>query len=266
MALSLCRDGRESSLGRRRIRCGRGLGDSIYLHCVSRILALRGESLEVCTNYPGLFKTLPVSTAPFSRESIDIHAVYTARKKELTSQFQDCCISAGITGPYDMKMEWKAKELIHLEPPVVLVALPRAPMDRDDGFGNDLLPDCFRIQQIINNLDASFVLVGNGEPLYEFSGIDLDLSNNTSITELIDLASTCDGMIGYTSFFVPLAEALNKPGFFVFSSKGLRSKHEFIRQLTPKKLYHKKNLFVMDDCYTIEIEGKASEFYKQIKD
>lgn len=247
-----------------RIRCGSGLGDSIYLHCVSRILALRGESLEVCTDYPELFKSLPVKTSPFTRENIDTCSVYTTRKREITSQFQDCCITAGIHGPVDMRMKWDRKELISSSKPIILVALPRAPMDRDDGFGGDLLPDYFRVQQIINNLDAYFVLAGKGEPLYDLKGVDLDLSNKTTVIELMDLASGCDGLIGFPSFFIPMAEAFNKPGFFVWSRKGLRSKHEFVRQVTPKKLLHKNNLWITDDCYTSEIEEKSIEFYKQV--
>lgn len=240
------------------IRCGRGLGDSIYLQSIARHLAERGEQLVALTDYPDLFRPLEgrVGVAPFTRLNVDIVAHYVTRKGFPGSdQFEDACRAAGIRGPVELTLGWQPRnhELIRRVRasgrPVVCVQLPRAPMGRTDGFGKELLPNCSVLQHLITQLrtEAFIVQVGSGEPLHRFEGIDLDLAGQTSVADLLDVVSASDGCLGYVSFIVPLAEALQKPALLVWSHKGLRAPQRFIRQITPQKVLHRKSsLHVVD--------------------
>lgn len=204
------------------IRGGMGLGDALYVQAVARhIIRTRGERLKVCTAWPDVFRPLgdSVQIAPFTRVGIDYLAHYSVRKGMPTKQFEDMCIQAGIREPVELKLDWPApqnsrlvRELKSQPLPVVLVQLPRAPMGRKDGFGRELLPNCSVIQTVIEALRgrALLVQVGAGEALYRFRGIDLDLANRTTISELLDVAAASDRVLGYCSFAVPLAECLDK--------------------------------------------------------
>ena len=233
------------------IRCGRGLGDSLYLQSVVRHLLANGhESLRVKSDYPDVF--LPhgkrVVVAPFDR-IVDITAHYSARKGvQGTTQFQDCCIAAGIRGDVEMRLDWRvmnwrlADKVREAGKPVLLVQMPRPPMGRTDGFGASLLPDCSAIQRVINEASKTHTVVqiGAGKNLYEFDGINFDLANKTTVSEAIDVASVADRFLGYCSFMVPLAESFGKPALFVWSQRGLRDPQLFVRRITPQKVLHRK--------------------------
>jgi hypothetical protein len=195
---------------------------------------------------------LNVTVHPFTRQA-DINAHYTLRKwRTDTDQFEDCCIQAGIKEPVDFRIDWKASAPFMQDrtKPVVLVLIPRMPMDRADGFARELLPRREAYQSAVDGLKglATLVMVGSGKPLYELDGIDVDLTNRTSVAELLDIASQADGFLGYCSFFVPLAESFNKTGLFVWARAGLKSRTPYIRQITPTKILHRdSSLYVIDD-------------------
>lgn len=258
---------------RRSIRCGSGLGDSLYLQGAVRHLVARGAALEVCTDWPDVFRPLAgqVLVSPFRRE-VDIRAHYAPRKRiPGTDQFQDVCIMAGIRGPVDFRLDWQPQNLALIERirgdgrwPVVLVLLPRTPMDRKDGFGDALLPARGAMQASIDALRgrARLVQVGRGDARYQLAGIDLDLANSTGVADLIDAAWSADGFLGYVSFFVPLAESLRKPALFVWSRRGLDSPTDFIAQITPRKILHRAtSRHVIDDCGADEIARAVGEFH-----
>lgn len=243
---------RSASIGGvKSIRAGKGLGDSLYLQAVARHLVQKGQRLSVCSNWPEVFKRLDVKVEPFRRNA-DINAHYTLRKAQSTNQFQDCCIQAGIREPVDFRIDWpKGPSLLDgLRGPVVCVLLYRLPMDRADGFAADLLPDFGQMQRMIDALKgrATVVQIGSGKPLREYSGIDLDLANKTSVSQLLDLSVKADAFLGYCSFLVPLAESFDKPAMFLWSRKGLKSRTPYIRQITPKKILSKgTSLYALDD-------------------
>jgi hypothetical protein len=252
------------------IRCGRGLGDSIYLQSVVRHLIEKyGQALEVRSDWPDVFSPLGkmAKVKPFSRTGVDILAHYASRKcRTDTTQFRDCCVNAGIKEQVELRLDWPephSELVVHLKSfgkPVVLVQLPRSPMGRTDGFGAEILPDCRVIQRIIDQIKGRclIVQVGAGECLYKFKGIDVNLANKTTVKELLDVASICDGVLGYCSFILAAAESLNKPCLMVWSRKGLESKDLYIRQITPQKIIeHKTTKFIIDDEQDIE---DAAEF------
>lgn len=245
-----------------------GLGDSLYLQSVARHLVRQGHRLEVCSKWPDVFRPLGdrVRVVPFRRDRIDRLAHYSMRKDKPTDQFVDCCIQAGIVEPVDLRLDWVPVNMGLIErvrshgKPVVLVQLPREPMDRKDGYGSELLPDCRVIQKAIDALRgrALIVQVGSGAPLYRFEGIDIDFAGMTSVSDLIDLAYACDAMLGYVSFFVPLAESFGKPALFVWSRRGLSSRTDYIRTITPQKILHRaSSRHVFDDCSAEAVEAAA---------
>jgi hypothetical protein len=249
----------------KRIRSGRGLGDALYLQAVTRHLVAKGQKLIVCCDWPEVFKPLKGSVViePFTRNGINILAHYSMRKifKD-TTQFRDCCLQAGITEKVELKLDWKPSSRL-TDNPYLVVQLPRQPMNRPDGFGMELLPDCNVIQDLINHLKDRFTIVqvGAGRALYQFKGVDIDLANKTSVSELLDVVHGSAGVIGYCSFIVPLAESFDKPGLFVWSRRGLNAKHEYIKTITPRKILEKPtDRYLIDDCSDAEILEAAASF------
>lgn len=248
------------------IRCGRGLGDALYLQGVVRhLVEEEGANLHVLTDWPEVFKPLEgrVQIMPFTRNNVDIIAHYTLRKHyKSTTQFKDCCVQAGITKNIDFRLDWKPtkKHIINTikaqagDRKILLVEMVREPMNRADGFAMELLPKFEVMQATLDRLKEHYftVLVGKGKSKYEYTGIDLDLRDKTDTEDLINAASIADALFGYCSFFVPLAESLDKKAMFVWSKKGLNSMEQFIRTITPQKILHKKSSHHIVDNWTEE--------------
>lgn len=255
------------------IRAGSGLGDSLYLQSIVRHLVEEGYHVEACTDWPDLFRPLRdrITVSPFRRHPADRIAHYVQGKNNpRTTQFEDMCIRAEVPRNIDLRLDWTIvnevlARKIGKEKPVVAVQLPRRPMDRKDGFGAELLPNCAVLQAAIDIIKphARIVQIGSGDAIHHFSGIDIDMSNRTSVSDLIDIASVVDGFLGYVSFFVPLAESLGKPALFVWSRRGLQSTTEFISAITPKKILHAvSSRAVVDDE---ELAGAVHEFLDAIR-
>lgn len=208
-----------------------------------------GLRMRVKSDYPDVFRPLGdrVVVEPFDRRA-DITAHYVVRKSiTTTTQFEDCCIRAGIDEPAELRLDWNVTnqglhaKLREAGRPVLVVQMPRAPMGRVDGFGKTLLPDCRALQQLIDERrDTHHVVqIGAGQPLHRLRGLHLDMANKTTVAELIDIVHAADECLGYPSFLVPLAESLDKPALFVWSARGLCDGQQFIRSITPQKLLHK---------------------------
>lgn len=228
----------------REIRAGSGLGDSIYLQSIVRHLLNRGEEVVPRSNYPDIFKCLNVPVVPMRKHPECMVAHYTLRKGVSgTSQFTDMCIRAGISEEVDLRLDWSQTEHLFNGLPIA-VMLPRNPMGRRDGFGRELNPDYRIIDRLISDHkdECFFIQVGKGTALYKYSSINLDLSNQTSIQQLLDISASVSGFVGICSFMIPLAESLNKPYFALWSEKGLRSKTSYINTITPRKIIHKSEL------------------------
>lgn len=262
-----------------RLRGASGLGDSIYVQSIARYFVQEGHPVEVCSDWPDVFRTLPadrVSISRFRREHIDRLATYAMRRNDATTdQFQDCCIQARVPAQISLRLDWEivnhglvAKLRKHAGGrPIIFVQLPRSPMGRTDGYGAELLPDCTKIQQIIDRIGsrACFVQVGKGEPLYKFTGIDFNVANQTGLTDAIDIASVSDGFLGYVSFIVPLAEALNKPLLAVWSRRGVESAVQVIKNITPSKIFHHStSRHVFDDAGADGLNEAADAFCRKI--
>jgi hypothetical protein len=253
------------------MRGGSGLGDSLYLQSVARHFVRKGRDVEVHSNWPDVFRPLAdrVTVEPFSRVEVDRISHYTQGKNNRhTSQWQDCCHRAGIGLDTELRLDWTAADAALVRKvrqggrPVIAVLIPRQPMDRHDGFGRELLPDCGIIQRVIDHVGAraKFVQVGKGDALHQFGGIDLDLKNATTVSGMIDAVNAADAVLGYVSFLVPLAESLGKPGLMVWSRRGLASEIDYVRTITPQKIIHRRDLLdaVFDDAPPQELQ-KATD-------
>jgi hypothetical protein len=259
----------------RTIRGGKGIGDALYVQAVARHLVQK-ERLRVATCWPDVFLPLGdrVECVPFTKAGIDILAHYSRRKNRPgTDQFVDVCLEAGIKEAIPLVLDWQINDrdltagLLAHRKPIVLVQLPRAPMGRTDGFGMELLPDCRAIQRAIDRLHgkALLVQVGAGTPLHRFRGIDIDLAGKTSVRQLIDVAAVSNGMLGYVSFLLPLAESLGKRALLVWSRRGLKAGHVYLRQITPTKVIHRKDLVrAVLDGPGDDVEGAADAFLRQV--
>lgn len=166
----------------KRIRGGMGIGDAIYIQSIARHLVDQGEHLEICTSWPEVFTPIAdrVQFAPFSRQNITYLAHYTQGKPhQNTTQFADMCRSCGIAVDIPLRLEWRPinQEIVrqYAGKKILIVQMPRAPMNRTDGFGYEILPDCRVIDDIIAQVkDQYFVIqVGKGEPIYRFKHLDL---------------------------------------------------------------------------------------------
>jgi hypothetical protein len=259
------------------IRCGAGLGDAIYLQSVARHLVERGHKVEACCDWPDVFLPLggKVTVSPFRRKPIDRLAHYSQRRAIAgTTQFEDCCIQAGIREAVDLRLDWQPVNVDLLsrlrasDKPVIVVQMPRAPFGRTDGYGMEFLPNCRRIQDAIERLcgRAFLVQIGNGERQFRFDGIDLDLADRTSVSDVIDVGYAADGFLGYCSFIVPLAESFSKPALLVWSRKGLNSRHDVVRTMKPTKILHRpSSRWVMDDCSDDELTGAVNALCDAIR-
>lgn len=258
------------------VRGGSGLGDAVYVQGVARYLVENNHQVEACSDWPDVFSQLKnVKVSPFRRDRIDRLAHYSTRRKERgTTQWEDVCINARIPRNTPLVLDRTVKTELadtvcekargkHL----ALIQLPRAPFGRVDGYGMSLLPDCRAIQYAIDALDGYYkVQVGKGRPLHAFDGIDLDLANATSVVELLDLAARAELFVGYVSYFVPLAESLDKRAIFVWSKAGLKSPLELIANITPSKILHRKDLcrFVLDNATPGQIGEVVGQTSRQV--
>jgi len=252
----------------KRIRSGRGLGDNLYMVSVVRHLISKGIELEVCTDFPEIFDGMPVAFAPHSRHNIKYLCHYTRRKTEKTNQWEDICITAGVKD-VELRIDWKIKnqELIDEVKTqaegkkILLVHGGRQPMGRQDNFGIELLPDYIVFNDVLDLFKDYFrVQIGSSKLLYTLN-CDKNLNHQTSISDLLDIASIADGFYGQPSFIIPLAESFNKPLMVVWSEKGLNCSEPYIGTITPKKILSKNtSMFIVDDWTEEKIVETVNEF------
>lgn len=249
------------------VRCGSGLGDSLYLRPLAEHLIARGEKVAVASNYPDVFIGTGATVEPFRRERVDLVAHYVNGKDNpQTTLWQDMLAFAKIAAPVPLRFNWEIKNRSLVKGirkkaagrPVVVVHGGREPMGRRDRFGIELMPTRDGFCTVLSALaDCYTVRVGAGNEMYDLPST-LNMSNLTSISELLDIARDCDGIVAQCSFAIPMAEAFDKPLLAVWSARGLVSPTQFIRTVTPSKILSKpSSSYVMDDAGTEEIRTAA---------
>ena len=260
-----------SKLPRLSIRGGNGIGDAVYIYPVVTHFLAKGHEIEVCTRWPEIFSQIDVQISKFRRDRITNLAHYTTRKGVSgTSQFRDVCINGGIPEPIEFKYDWTPvnrglfDRVRSFPRPVVAVAMPRNPMGRTDGFGKEILPTRQGYQAALNALNgagAYTIMIGAGPAIYRLDGCSEDLTNKTTLTDMLDVAFAVDGFFGFCSNFVPLAESQNKPALFVWARKNINAPNAFIRRITPQKVLDRaSSKWVFDDSSAAEVEAAATNF------
>jgi ADP-heptose:LPS heptosyltransferase len=137
-------------------------------------------------------------------------------------------------------------------------------MGRTDGFGAELLPQPRAFETALRSLDSCFrVQIGDAKQLYRLPH-DLSLNGKTSISDIIDIGSICNGIVAQCSFCVPLAEAFNKPFLAVWAAAGMApGVHKYLRAITPKKILSKPSSHhVVDTWSETDIRLAAMTFMR----
>lgn len=254
----------------KRIRSGKGLGDNLYLHCIVAHLVELGARLQVWTDYPSLFP-FDVEFAPFTRgQRMDIICHYVAGKaNRITHQFQDCAIASGVPEA-EYRARWRKTRTPLIDRvqgqsrgrPILLVNGGRWPMDRQDGYGRELLPDVAMFQATLAELRQHYfaVFIGRGERLFTLE-CDLDLNDQTTPAEVMDLAAWADAGVGQVGFMIPLMEMFDKPLLTIFTQRGFDSRTTWIRQITPQKFFGKDtSSYVVDEWCAERLDLELAAF------
>lgn len=259
-----------------RIRGASGLGDSVYLRAVAEHFARQGERVIACSNFPEIFKGSPVETEPFRRTDVDRVAHYvTGKTRRGTTQWQDVCIAAGAIGEVPFRFDWtrgprgwveRVREMAG-DLPVVLVHGGRVPMNRTDGFGSKIMPAREPFARALGRVGADCYLVAVGRRIDRVYTLpcDLDLTDATTVPDLLDLFQDADGVVGQCSFAVPMAEVFDRPLLAIWSSEGLEDREPYVRQITPEKVLSKpSSRHVVDDVPAEEIIAAAAAFARHV--
>lgn len=251
-----------------RARGGSGLGDSIYLRAIAEEVIRLGSEVTVFSDWPDVFIGSSARVEPFCRNRMDIVAHYIGGKTRAhTNQWEDICAASGVQAPLTFPWEVQNPALVarvmelaagrH----VVLVHGGREPMGRKDGFGRELLPRRDAFERVLAALaDCFLVRIGAAPEIYPVP-CHMDLNGGTSVSDLLDLGSSCAGIVGQCSFAIPLAEVFDRPFLGVWSSAGMRSREVWVRLVTPRKILSKPtSRAVVDDEAPEAITGKALDF------
>lgn len=257
-----------------RIRGGRGFGDALYLRPIAEHFVRAGQPVAVLSGYSDVFIGSGATVEPFNRNGgANIIAHYVSGKaKQGTTQWQDVCRSAGVAVP--LRFEWTVQNAALVDRlkadaagrPIIVVHGGREPMDRKDGFGMELLPTKAAFDAALGALaDCYLVQVGNATQIYPLP-VDVDLNGSTSVADVLDVASICDGVVAQCSFAIPLAEVFDKPLLAVWSARQARSRETFIAQTTPQKvLSAPRDSFVVDNWSEREIRDATREAFAMVE-
>ena len=250
-----------------------GLGDTIYAYPIVNYYAKKHKTVYYMTDYPEIYQSIPnVKCHPHqklnyftlkdgSKQPVDIRFTYTPRKYTPgTSQFTDSCISAGITKKIDLTIPWKiqnnplvekVKRLNKHKKKVCVLSAPYEPFGREDEWGKILRIDPVFMQNIVDAYkdEVFFIQVGNKYTLKKIRGVDIDLVNKTTVSDLFDLVKICCFGLSQIGNLLPLCECLGKRNMIIFTRKAIESENRFIAAITPEKTVHykKQNISVFDN-------------------
>ena len=241
----------------KRIRGGSGLGDSVYLRPVVDYFIRAGEPATVMSNFPDVFIGSGAKVEQFNRININVLAHYSLdRQNQNSTQFADMLRCAKLPPDVPLRFEWSVRNKALVDGvraaaagrPVIIVHGGRTPFGRTDGLGAEILPERAAFDVAVRALRECFtVRVGKGPSLYDIPARS-DLTDRTSVSDLLDLIMNCDGVVTQCGYPVPMAECLGKPLLAVWSARGLQSPNPTIASITPAKILSAKtSRFVMDD-------------------
>lgn len=258
----------------KRVRGGAGLGDALYMRPIVEHLIAQGEQVTVCTKYAEVFHGVACTVAPFTRERIDVLAHYTMGKANKdTTQWRDILDSAKVDPSLPLRFEWTVLNQALIDrlreqaagKPLIVLHGGKEPLDRTDKFGIQLLPEKAAFDTVLGELKDCFVVqIGKAPQVYELPA-DLTLNGSTTVTDLLDIAKTCDGWVAQCSFAVPMAECFDKPALFVWASSGMvHNRHPYIQQITPRKILCKSTSGHVVDDWTPGMLKEAARAFRAV--
>ena len=241
-----------------KLNAPRGFGDAIYLRAVVLHLLARGETVQVFTQWPHVFKGLPVKLSKLTEVEYgeEVHfaaACYQCRIPAIMAldQFSVICLQSGITEKVDLQLRWTVRNRALVEKirqdaagrPIMLYQPEKVSANPDEkllrprreAFEKFLLEhsDCYRIRL--------------GHPRYAKDHrlpCELDLFGLTRVRDVFDLAVTCDTIFGEAASYLPIiAQAADKPFTCLFSTRGMAAvnrRHVWV--IRPSLIFHKKHL------------------------
>jgi hypothetical protein len=129
---------------------------------------------------------------------------------------------------------------------LLLFSAAHRPFGRDDGRGDTMIPNWSKFNCLLDYAKANdyyIVQIGRGEVMHKYRQVDYDITNNTSISDIMNLGMVADLGIGQCGFMVPLMEGFKKPYYIILAQKGVDAKHDFfISCLTLEKLFARKDV------------------------
>ncbi len=252
------------------IRGPSGLGDAIYVNTIAQEFLKFNKHVAIRTKYQHVFKYLPVETVPYSKGGEDRAFNYggRARQNNDTNQWQDLLTAARLDVNTPMCTCWELvntelAERVKIESAgrrVLVISMPhRIFGDRQDDYGQELQPNWKKFVPILKAAkDTCYIVqIGQGHIQHRFDGIDLELTNRTSIFDLMDFGIIGDVFFGQCGFIIPLAEGMNKPLFNIFSANCLTLKDPFLNNITGKKVQSgKRSAWAFDNIDDAEMVEK----------
>lgn len=248
------------------VRCGRGLGDSIYLRAVVDEYVRCGEQVTALSNYPDVFIGSGAQVEPFTRISRAKAANYTHRMHLPETQWASILRSVSLSPDVPLRFTWNVQNQGLVDRlrrqadnrPLLLVHGGHMPMQRGDAWTRDLIPRREAFQWTLDALSQCFtVRVGASRDAYGLN-VDKDMNGSTSVSDLLDLFYECDAVVAQCSFAMPLAECFDKPLLGIWSARGLDSRTAYLRSVTPRKVLTKPtSCHVIDDSPSIWAVARA---------
>ncbi len=242
------------------MRGGSGLGDSVYLRPIAEYLVRSGKPITVRTNYPDIFIGSGATTEPFAKfPDVDVIAHYHgSRRNQNSTQFADMLKCAGITEDVPLRFDWSIKNPALIAwlreraagRKIVIVHGGRAPFGRTDGVGAELLPKREAFAAVLAMFaDCFTVRVGKGKQIYALPASE-DLSDKTSVSDLLDIVSSCDAVVTQCGYPIRMAEFFGVAALAVWSERGLHSVRPIIPLITPAKILHAPTSHYLIDAWS----------------
>lgn len=241
------------------IKGASGLGDSVYLFPIVRAIEEKGGDVTVLSFYPDVFASLACEVLPYRLTGFHIDCSYVPfKERQSTTQFEDMLsffsfedvpltMPAPVTQPPDFSENGKK---------VCVVKQPSVPSMNP--LFRELVPKGHTFQRVIDALADEYVFVAvgyKGEIAHPLTGIDYDLTDCTSVRDVLSLVAASDLVLTQPGFLLPMAEAFGTPCFTIFSERGLVSPRRAVATITPAKLVcSPKTGFALDSNENVEKE------------
>lgn len=238
-----------------KLDAGKGLGDAIYLRAIVLHLLKGREPLTVFTTWPDVFLDLPITIRPLSEAEAQKESTRHAstsghvRCDEGMDEFKMRCLSAGIREPVELTMRWKVRNS------ALTKRIKRAAGDRKIFIYQPLKATHNHEQELLRPRREDFIKlieahsdyfrVKLGHPPFvpedSKAPCELDMFGRGFIYDTFDVCTLGDLFFGEPCFIPHAGEAMDRKFIVMFSQRALDSEN-WVRNITPERLFHKKHL------------------------